>query len=80
MADIFEGIVEVRELNRPSLLNEHLQAGYRLLAIQGTAFSSTHPSTGQPYVKRGTHYIVGRSADVTELPPANNGRLAEVQS
>ncbi len=69
----YEGIVEVQGLS-PSRVNQWLEAGYRLLAIETVSTSGRHPvessgaNAGQYFVRRSVRYVVGRTADVTPIP------------
>lgn len=69
----YEGIVEVQALSPPRV-NKWLAGGYQLLAIEMINTSSRHPvessgaNAGAYFVRRALRYVVGRTADVQEIP------------
>ncbi len=69
----YEGIVEVQALS-PWRVNKWLAGGYQLLAIEVVATSGKHPiepsgpNMGAYFVRRALRYVVGRTADVPEIP------------
>ncbi len=69
----YEGIVEVQGLS-PARVNEWLKGGYQLLSIEVTNSSGRHPvessgpNAGAWFVRRSIRYVVGRTADVPEIP------------
>jgi hypothetical protein len=58
-----QDIVEVAEARRIKA-NLYLEHGYRLLAIMGTSEEDKGRLTGQPFIRRGIKYVLGRSPDV----------------
>ncbi len=69
----YEGIVEVQGLS-PGRVNKWLAGGYQLLAVEVIATSGRHPvessgtNAGAYFVRRALRYVVGRTADVAEIP------------
>lgn len=69
----YEGIVEVQALS-PARINRWLAGGYQLLEIVVTNTSGRHPTessganAGAYFVRRSIRYVVGRTADVAEIP------------
>lgn len=61
----YADIVEVVEAHGRQI-NAYLDAGYRLLAITSSAWSSAH-ANGQFFVKKGTNYVVSRTAEVAHI-------------
>jgi hypothetical protein len=69
----YEGIVEVQALS-PARVNKWLAGGYQLLEIEMVSHTGRHPvesssqNAGAYFVRRSIRYVVGRTADVTEIP------------
>jgi hypothetical protein len=69
----YEGIVEVQALS-PGKVNKWLAGGYQLLSIEVINNSGRHPvessgpNAGAYFVRRTIRYVVGRTADVVEIP------------
>ena len=84
----FTPYVEVQQV-RIGLVNAYLRHGYKLLGLAGYAQSASHgeqpkeENRGNPqmyYTRRGTLYIVGRTAEVSPWePPTKIARDQEAQ-
>lgn len=66
----FEKFVEVQIVGGASKANKYLNAGYRLIQVQSaSALVPADKAAGlQPFVKKFTAFVVGRTSDVSPLP------------
>lgn len=80
----YEGIVEVQALS-PGRVNKWLAGGYQLLSIETVTTSGRHPvessgaGAGAYFVRRALRYVVGRTADVAEIPWQFNDEVPQDQ-
>jgi hypothetical protein len=63
-----EDIVEVTEARRIKG-NLYLEHGYRLLSVQGTSEEDKGRLSGNPFVRRGIKYVLGRPESVEHWDP-----------
>jgi len=61
-------VVEVAECRRIKA-NLYLEHGYRLLAIMGTSEEDTGRLSGNPFIRRGIKYVLGRPGTVDHWDP-----------